>query len=194
MARLRGMLVAVFVGCLGCLWPVAAHADGFISPGFGAAFGTPSAASGRPTFVLDVGWLSREPVGVDLDATFGPNFFGTGGHNSVATFTGNIIVAASDPDRYRRFRRFRTVARPYFTVGVGVMRENLASPAASARDLGADLGFGIIFIPRHQIGLRADVRYFRNFVSQSNGSSVGFGPFHFWRASLGFAFRFGGRR
>ena len=177
-----------------CLWPTSAHADGFISPGIGGTFGTPSASGGRPSFVLDAGWLSRAPIGMDVDATFAPNFFGNqGGSNNVTTVTANIIVASTEGDRYRRFRRFRSTARPYITFGLGLMHENVTNPSASAADLGADIGVGIMVIPRHQIGLRADIRYFRNFVSQSNGTNIDFGAFHFWRASLGVVFRFGMR-
>ena len=44
------------------------------------------------------------------------------------------------------------------------------------------------------VGLRGDLRYFRNFndnsvISIPNGTNIDFGSFHFWRASFGVVLR-----
>jgi hypothetical protein len=73
-----------------------------------------------------------------------------------------------------------------------VIRETTTSPAISNNDLGANLGAGIMAVSRRQVGVRGDVRYFRDLVGNSDGNttSIDFGSFHFWRASIGVLFRF----
>ncbi len=80
--------------------------------------------------------------------------------------------------------------RVYLSGGAGLMH---ASAGGTSNDnLGANLGLGVMVVSRQQIGVRGDVRYFRDLVGKSSGSgsSIDFGSFHFWRASLGFVLAF----
>ena len=51
---------------------------------------------------------------------------------------------------------------------------------------------GVLATGAGQVGVRADLRYFRDLVgsSEGNSASIDFGSFHFWRASLTVMFRF----
>ncbi len=162
-----------------------ARADGYLSPGLGVAFGNPSAA-GRANFVADLGWVpNREPLGAELDFTYAPDFFGNAGpygQNSVTTVMANVIFAGGMNGYYGR--RSQSI-RPYVSGGLGLMNESL--PNVSNSSLGANLGFGIMGVNRRRIGVRGDIRYYRDLVgsSEGNASSIDFGSFHFWRGSIG---------
>jgi hypothetical protein len=186
----RFVLLAVAVSMLAV--PAAARAEGYVAPGVGIAFGNPS-AQGLADFVLDVGWLSPEPVGLELDATYAPSFFGGQGPygaNSVSTIMGNVLVATSGAGPYGSYRGHS--ARAYLSGGLGLIREDTTSPAISRNDLGANFGVGAMAIASGQIGVRGDIRYFRDLVGTATGNTtnIDFGSFHFWRASISVLFRF----
>jgi hypothetical protein len=172
--------------------PSAAHAEGFVSPGLGVAFGN-GAAAGRANFVLDVGWVSREPLGVELDTTIAPDFFDNqGASNGITTVMGNVMILGGRSGRYgRRFRGGGAgMPRVYLSGGFGLM--HASTGGVSNDNLGANLGLGFMVVSRQQVGVRGDVRYFRDLVGTSgdSGSNIDFGSFHFWRASLGFVLAF----
>jgi hypothetical protein len=187
--RLPALLIAALVVWL----PRPAHAQGFVNAGLGVSTGSPS-AEGRANFVADVGWLPREPIGVEIDMTYAPSFFKNPGsftENRVATVMGNVIVAASDRQGgYRRRRRGASV-RPYLSGGFGLMSERVATAnpaiAVSNRHLGVDAGLGVMALPQASFGVRAEVRYFQDLVGTNEGNATGidFGSFHFWRVSVG---------
>jgi hypothetical protein len=186
----RFLLLAVFVATFAT--PVAAQTEGYVGPGIGVAFGNPS-SQGLADFVVDFGWLSPEPVGLEIDATYAPSFFGSQGpygSNSVSTIMGNVVLATSGIERYGSHRGHPT--RAYLSGGLGLIREDTASPAISRNDLGTDVGVGIMAAASGQVGVRADVRYFRDLVGKATGNttSIDFGSFHFWRASVSVLFRF----
>jgi len=178
--------------------PSAARAQGYLAPALGVTFGNPS-AQGRANFVADLGWLSRQPVGVELDVMYAPSFFGSDGpygQNSVTTVMGNVIFAGSGGGGYGRRYGGRSSVRPYVSGGFGVMHETVNVPATSGTisntDLGVNLGLGVMAVNRRQIGLRAEVRYFRDLVDNNSGNTtnIDFGSFHFWRASIGLVLPF----
>jgi len=171
--------------------PRPARADGYVSPGLGVAFGNPS-AQGRANFALGLGWLpGRAPIGLELDTTVAPSFFnnqGPYGQNGVTTVMGNVIIAGGDSGRgYRR----GGLVRPYVSAGLGVIHTR-QGPAFSTSDLGANVGIGLMAVSRRQVGLRGDIRYFRNLVGSSTDttSTIDFGSFHFWRPSINLVFDF----
>jgi hypothetical protein len=189
---MRNISVAIMAACALVALPRTARADGYLAPALGVTFGNPS-AQGRADFVVDFGFLSRrEPLGVELDATFAPSFFGNNGpygENNVTTVMGNIIVAGGSERRFGR--RGGSSMRPYLSGGIGVMHETVTTAVAankiSNNDLGVNLGVGVMSVTRRNIGLRADVRYFRDLVDHTvgNTTNIDFGAFHFWRGSIG---------
>jgi hypothetical protein len=174
--------------------PRTAQAVGYLSPALGIAFGNPS-AQGRANFAADIGWLPREPIGVELDVMYAPSFFGNQGpygENSVTTIMGNVIVAATDRGRYGIRQRGPSI-RPYLSGGLGLMHETVTAPVSAQRlsndDLGLNAGVGLMALARRSVGVRGDLRYFRDLVGKQTGA-VDFGSFHFWRASIGLMLTF----
>jgi hypothetical protein len=169
-----------------------AHAQGFIAPSIGVVFENPS-AEGRANFGVDLGWLSpRDPIGVDLEVLYAPSFFGNSGpygENSVTTVMGNVTFAPGTDRRYGfRGRRRAPSLRPYFSAGIGTMHEVVTAPARVGNtDLGVNAAIGVMALGRGPVGIRADLRYFRDLVDNQSGNrtNIDFGAFHFWRASLG---------
>jgi len=176
----------------------AAHAQGYVAPSLGVTLANAS-GEGRADFGADIGWISaRDPIGVELDAVYAPSFFGNGGRygdNSVTTIMGNVVVAGGGNGRYRFGGRDRSSVRPYLSGGVGVIHEVSTAPGAARignNDLGVNLGVGVMGFSGRAIGVRGDIRYFRNLVSDQTvePGNIDFGAFHFWRASLGLVLAF----
>jgi hypothetical protein len=173
--------------------PRAAFASGFVGAGLGVSFGSDASTDGRADLTADVGWLPREPLGVEIDTTYAPNFFRNPGSftdNRLVTVMANVIVAASDRDRYGPGRRRRgPVVRPFFSGGFGLMSERIATggDVVSNQHLGVDAGVGLMALPYGGFGVRVEARYFQDLVGTGQSSSTGidFGSFHFWRASIG---------
>jgi len=174
-----------------------AHAQGYIAPSLGVAFGNPS-AQGRANFGLDLGFLSRfEPLGFELDAMYAPSFFGNEGpygENGVTTIMGNIVVAGGGSRG--RFGARRGALRPYVSGGVGVMHEVVTTPVIANRisnnDLGLNLGAGVMAFTGRAVGVRGDLHYYRDLKDTQSGNTtnIDFGAFHFWRASVGIILAF----
>jgi hypothetical protein len=169
-----------------------ANAQGFVAPSLGVTLGNAS-GQGRADFGVALGWVApRDPIGVELDVVYAPSFFGASGSygaNSVTTVMGNVVFAGGTDGRYGFGRRRSSSVRPYVSGGVGVMHEVVTTAVAGVRvgndDLGLNLGVGAMAFSRRSVGVRGDVRYFRNLVNNDTATSVHFGAFHFWRASIG---------
>jgi len=171
--------------------PTLAHADGYISPFLGVNFGS-SSGNGRMNVGADVGWMSAGILGLEGDFGYAPSFFGnagTFGSNAVMDVMGNVVLAA--PIGAKR----GVSVRPYITAGVGVLRSTIDGTAGgssiSNSEAGLNAGAGATGFLSSHLGLRGDVRYFRNLTdnSSANNANVDFGAFHFWRASFGIVIR-----
>lgn len=166
--------------------PAIARADGYISPFAGTNFGS-DAANGRVHVGVDAGWMGAGIIGGELDFGYAPNFFGDGGEfgsNSVIDLMGNLIVGVPAGGQNG------AGIRPYATIGAGMLR--LRAGDLSETKLGMNGGVGIMGFLSDHLGIRADVRYFRDLTGNDSDSStdlVDFGGFHFWRASVGIVFR-----
>jgi|SRR5262249_4106833 len=175
----------------------AAHAQGFFAPSLGVTLANQS-GEGRADFGAALGWVDpRAPIGVELDVVYSPQFFGgtgTYGANSVTTVMANLIVAGGDGGRYGFGRRRGASVRPYASGGVGLMHEVVTTAVPGEQvannDLGLNLGVGVMAMPYRSVGVRGDVRYYRNLVNNADATNVNFGAFHFWRASIGLVLGF----
>jgi hypothetical protein len=177
-----------------------AHADGFVSPSIGVDFGGNAGDtlrgaadnSNKINYGIAVGWMGAGVVGVEEDFSYAPNFFGSGGtfnKTRVATLMTNIIVGAPIGGQHGGG------VRPYASAGVGLINRNIEALLAvnnfSSSDFGFDLGAGLMGYFADHIGLRADVRYFRNFQNtDANVIGLEAGHFAFYRGSIGVLFRF----
>ena len=172
--------------------PAIARADTYLSPFAGVNFGNNS-GNGRLNVGADVGWMGAGIIGVEADFGYAPSFFGnqgTFGSNSVTSVMGNLIVGV--PAGGTR----GIGVRPYAALGAGLLRTRVdgttsASPSISNNDVGMSAGAGVMGYFSNHVGIRGDVRYFRNLTDHSttNNTNIDFGGFHFWRASLGIVLR-----
>jgi Outer membrane protein beta-barrel domain len=187
-------VIAVSILLTALLTAATAHAQGYVAPSLGVTFANPS-AQGRADFVADLGWLStRDPLGVELDVMYAPSFFGNEGpygQNSVTTVMANIVLAGGSGGRYGFGRRRSSSVRPFLSGGIGVMHEVVTTSDAASRisnnDLGLNLGVGIMAFASRSVGVRGDLRYFRDLIDNQTGNTtnIDFGAFHFWRGSIG---------
>jgi hypothetical protein len=68
-----------------------------------------------------------------------------------------------------------------------VVTTDIPANKISNNDLGLNLGAGVMAFTSRSVGVRADVRYFRDLIDSQSGNTtnIDFGSFHFWRASIG---------
>jgi opacity protein-like surface antigen len=211
MSMRRLLLSAALSGLAMAATPTRASADWLFTPFVGVNFGG-SANFGqfddfddeferRSDFGASLTWMGKGAVGFEADFGWAPNFFqdtrGTGnfefGDNNVTTLMGNLVLGApiggqSGPG-----------LRPYGSAGVGLIRSRIDGGGlfnnVNANDFGFNVGAGVHGFFNDNVGLRGDVRYFRS-LQDNNPSSddldLGLSNFHFWRATVGLTFRFGG--
>ena len=143
------------------------------------------------------GVLLGELIGVEGDLGYGPGFFQSGDHRTVAsilvssssvtTLTGNIVVAL--PRRVTEY-----TLRPYFVVGTGLMHVRSIDPndvLSVSRTLPAvDIGGGATGFLTDRIGVNWDVRYFHTAGGDAGNFSIGKERLSFWRAVMALAFRY----
>lgn len=191
MQRLKKIL-AVLVAAAAVSSPALAHADGFISPFLGANFGNNS-GNGRMSTGANAGWMGAGVIGAELDFGYAPSFFGnkgTFGSNSVTDVMGNVIVGVPAGGTHG------AGVRPYVSLGAGLLRSRLNGVAGGTgaytnNEAGMNAAVGVMGYMSNHLGLRGDVRYFRNLsdTSTTNSANIDFGSFHFWRASVGIVLR-----
>jgi Outer membrane protein beta-barrel domain len=188
MRRVLNMLLVVGAVAL-IAAPTSARADGYVSPFIGANFAADS-ATGKSNFGVGAGYMGAGIAGGEFDFGYAPNFFGSAGNfgdNNVITAMGNLIVGI--PVGGTR----GSGVRPYGTVGFGMVRTQVDGavgfPKIANKDLGFNVGAGVMGFFSDHAGIRGDVRYFRNLSDENSTNTVQFGGFHFWRASFGVVIR-----
>lgn len=193
--------VAVICTCAFLLSAASARADGFVSPSVGVDFGGNAGStlrgavnnSQKVNWGVAVGWMGAGVFGLEEDFSWAPNFFGSGGttidKTRVVTLMTNVIAGV--PVGGQRGGG----VRPYVSVGVGLINQQVSTPTGvgnvSENDFGFNGGAGVMGYFADHIGLRGDVRYFRSFQNtEANVVGLEVGHFAFYRASLGVLFRF----
>lgn len=167
--------------------PSTARAEGFVSPWLGVNFGS-DPAEGRASFGVTGGYMGAGIIGGEFDFGYSPSFFGNEndfGNNNVLTAMANVIIGIPIGGTSG------AGVRPYVTGGIGLIRTSidglLNDDAIANNDFGFNLGAGVMGFFNSHVGMRGDVRYFRNLQDNSdpNDFDVDLGGFHFWRASIG---------
>ena len=176
------------------------YADGFIVPSIGVNFGGDAGStlvgatedSSKVTYGVAAGYMGKGIFGVEEDFSYSPSFFGKGGPiatTRVFTLMTNVIVGIPIGGQTG------SGVRPYVSGGLGLINRNvetgLTLPSFSSNQVGYDLGGGVMGYFADHIGLRGDIRYFRN-IERTDANVVGIeqGHFNFARASVGVLFRF----
>jgi opacity protein-like surface antigen len=191
MSRLFVSALSASLLLLGSAAP--ARADWLITPYLGSAFGGET-SSQHVTYGASAAWMSHGIVGVEIDAAFAPDLLDEDdgvilgiADSNVTTLMGSVVFGAplGEPG-----------VRPYAVAGAGLIRSRV-SDAEDVFDFdensfGINVGGGLHALVRENIGIRADVRYFRGVrdTDDSDGVDLELGSFDFWRASVGATFRF----
>ncbi len=171
--------------------PTPARAEGYVSPWAGVNFANNS-GDGHANFGVDAGGMGAGIIGGEFDFGYSPNFFGSSGSfgsNYVMDAMGNLIVGV--PVGGTRGAGIR----PYVTVGTGLLRSQMTGGVNGLAEVannswGLNAGFGAMGFLSDHVGLRGDVRYFRDLTGNAdNLNNIDFGAFHFWRASFGVVLR-----
>jgi opacity protein-like surface antigen len=198
--RIRTFISACAVAL--AIAPSVASADGYFVPFVGANFG---GEVGRPlstavqdrnivTFGAGFGSMGAGVFGVELDLGYTSKFYTD---TTTAVTRNNLLTVMPALILGVPIGGQKGIGvRPYVVAGAGLIRRdvefnNLTS--LSANDLGYTLGGGVMGFMSDHVGIRGDVRYFRNFqVDEFSLSGVNFeqGTFNFGRASVGVILRF----
>jgi len=145
-------------------------------------------------------WMGAGVFGFDVDFGYTPNFFGDSrefGDSNVTTLMVNAVAGIPIGGQTGRG------IRPYAVGGIGLLRERIDSANAffddvSKNDLGFNLGGGVAGFVTDNVGIRADLRYFRALrgdTEDDRGTDLDIldiDSLDFWRATVGVTFRFGG--
>lgn len=155
---------------LGVVAPAAARADGLIVPFAGVNFGGNSGNeladaidAKRFNWGVSLAFMGAGVLGLEADIAHTSDFFGKTdlGGSSVLTATGNLLVGI--PIGGQQGVGFR----PYALIGLGVIRSKVDVLGDVLRldnsELAWDFGGGAMFFFGTNVGLRADLRYFRTF-------------------------------
>jgi Outer membrane protein beta-barrel domain len=188
------LLTAVTLVCI----PASARADGYVSPFVGVNFENNS-GNGRANFGADVGWMSDGIIGLEGEFGYYPSFFGNGGvfgSNYVSDVMGNVIVGVPVGGTSGATSAARRLhIRPFATVGLGLLRSQITggpsgTVAVDKNDWALNAGAGVMDFLSPHVGIRGEVRYFRDLNGNSTLDDINFGSFHFWRASFGVVLKF----
>jgi len=183
------MKALILTAIVGVAAPSQARAEGYVSPWAGVNFasGLDSIDNGRGAFGVNAGGMGAGVIGGEVAFGFNPDFFGDSGDfgsNHELDLMGNLIVGLPIGGTHG------VGFRPYVTGGVGLIRTHfdILNVSTSNNDWGWNAGAGAMGYFNDHVGVRADVRYLRNFSGNFND---GFdeGNFHFWRTSIGLVIR-----
>jgi opacity protein-like surface antigen len=211
----RKVLVsAALVSMVAAMAPAKASADWLFTPWVGMNFGGSARFNDaletdleddfeqRGTFGASLSWMGAGIVGFEFDFGWAPNFFESKtagdanfdyGDNNVTTLMANVIVGIPIGGQSG------VGIRPYATGGVGIIRSKIDDAEdlvgdLSKNDLGFNVGGGVSGFFTDNIGLRGDIRYFRQLrdsdPDEDDLFDVGIGDLRFWRGSVGVVFRF----
>ena len=183
--QLRAVLVvcAMFVSM-----GTAAQADTILSPHVGASFGG-DLTERHTNYGVGILFLG-DSAGFEVEGNLTPNFYGGDdegfGENNVTTLMANVLLTS----------RFGRDGRVYATVGGGLMRSHLSADEffdeVSSNDFGVNGGVGALGFFSGNLGLRGDIRYFRNLSDPEPDDEfdIDFGDFSYWRGTAAIVLRF----
>jgi hypothetical protein len=180
------------------LIPATVHADWLLSPMIGQTFGADTHGRMHTVFGAAIGQLDEEAFGWEADFAYSPDFFEgsdddfdfAGNNSRVVTAMLNVLASATT-----------TAIRPFVGVGLGLIQIDVESDnglfESTTRELGWNVGVGIMGMIADRAGLRADLRYVRSFQNQlpswTQGIDVDVAPgnFDYFRAGVGVTVRLG---
>ena len=186
----RSMLALSAVMLLGA---TTARAEVMLTPFAGAAF-SGSTDRTRPTYGLALGFLGKGVIGFEAEFATTPEFFGDSAtsdlftKNDVVTLMGSLLLAVPAGP-----------VRLYGAAGAGLMKSRIQASDVffdvDSSDFGINVGGGLIGYFSSHVGLRADIRYFRDLSDVTPNSDfpeldLNLGKVSYWRAVGGLTFKF----
>lgn len=183
--KLKSAVVMLVMMAALVVRPAPARAETFLTPFLGVTFGA-DATQHKPTYGLSLAYLGHA-AGVEVEYANTPDFFGGGGGSNNVTTVMVRFVAGGNPHG--------AGVAPFAAVGVGLLRSHIETQDLLTNvhynDFGLDVGAGINAFFTPNVGLRADVRYFRQLQSPSANRVIPVvSNFDFWRGTIGVSFVF----
>ena len=183
--RIREIGLAAFLVGLSA---ATASADWLISPSAGLMYDDTlfDRDDQNATFGVAVGAMGAGVLGFEIDLGFTPDYLDALNAN-LTSLMANAMVGFARGDQIRRFH-------VYGSGGVGLIRLAGGSGASqfTNNNVGANIGGGIIGLLTEHVGLRGDLRYFRDLHEEELDPRRPFnvGELNFWRVTGGATFRF----
>ena len=180
-----------------CLAPATASAEWILTPFIGASFagGTDNTdfeiEGSKLTYGGTITYLGAGILGFEVDFGYSPEYFNGDDDDTdlidssnYTSLMGNVVLSSP-----------RGAFRPYGTAGVGLLK-TFVNDVDDAFDidrsgLGFNVGGGVMGFFTDRVGVRGDVRYFRQIAKGDDGQEdYDLGAFRFWRGTVGVSFRF----
>jgi opacity protein-like surface antigen len=204
----RRLVITTALAVTTVLSATSASADGFLTPFVGVNFGGSTDDrfvdavndNSKVNWGVALGYMGGGVIGFEEELSYTPKFFapggtpsGTVGQVNVITLMSNLIIGI--PIGGQSGGGFR----PYVVGGVGLFRTDIDRVStffkASKNDFGFNLGGGVMGYFADHIGIRLDVRYFRNLNASDQadnpiGIAISRGNLNFLRGAAGLVLRF----
>lgn len=195
------ILTVATAGAL-CLAPSTASAEWILTPFIGASFATGTDVDdvefdtliegSKMTYGGTFTYLGGGVLGFEVDFGYSPEFF-EGDDDDIdfidssnySSLMANVVLSAP-----------AGAFRPYGTAGVGLINTSIDDAddifELDRNALGFNVGGGVMAFFTDRVGVRGDLRYFRQMSESNEDDEVDFdlGAFRFWRATVGASFRF----
>ena len=197
--RVLAILGFVFLGT-----PAIASADWHIAPFLGLTFkgdttlidSEQAARKVHWNFGASITYIGGGPVGVEGLVSYTPGFFQQDNpplgvdvvESRSLAIMGNVVLTT--PRSWNEYG-----LRPFVSGGVGLLRATATdSPEifpVNSNLLGYNIGGGAVGFLSDRVGLRFDLRYFRNLKSSEDTENA-IGPVHlsYWNATVGVVFKY----
>lgn len=185
-----------------CLAPSTASAEWILTPFIGASFNTGSDVTdedfeelldgSKMTYGGTLTWIGGGVLGFEVDLGYSPEFFEGDDDDTdfidssnYSSLMANVVLSAPTG-----------AFRPYGTAGIGIINTSIDDIddvfEVDRNALGFNVGGGVMGFFTNNIGIRGDLRYFRQMSESDEDDDVDFdlNAFRFWRGTVGVSFRF----
>lgn len=182
-----------------CLTPATASAEWIFTPFIGASFaaGTDNTDfddiidGSKMTYGGSLAWVGGGVFGFEVDFAYAPEYFEADDDDvdfvdssNYTSLMANVVVSAP-----------RGAFRPYAVGGIGLLK-TFVDDVDDAFDvdrnaLGFNIGGGVMGFFNDRVGIRGDLRYFRQ-MTEADDDELDFNvtAFRFWRGTVGVSLRF----
>jgi hypothetical protein len=189
---MRPILVSVFALFTLVALPASARGQGtYLTPYIGSSFDSTFDDFGTKLhYGASLTWLGASGLGFEVDFGYAPTFFEPGedeffeldSEGSVTTLMANLVLGGRGGG-----------LKPYASGGFGLMRSRIEAVSDlldySDNGFGVNVGGGLRG-GSDRIGIRGDLRYFRQISDLAPLNSFELGDFSFWRGTVGLSFGF----